>query len=216
MTLSSISTCFFFGLLVCYNLLFVVSELSFLERQQELAKQMWEDEKELQRSKGESSEQLNIEDEVVDEDEYDDGYYYYEDGYEDAYEDAYEEEEKEEIRFVPKVEAKRKAKGYRVDEESGFQDINKPITYLDLLRSISGLLKCHSTDLSDQREALKTAAPSKSKDSDRISAAIDIPEEDLASGKKKKLSFKEKQEIKAKERIAKQKEAAKTKEVGII
>lgn len=127
--------------------IFSSAEMSFLEKQQLLAKQIWEDEQELKAAqekklsggssgvgKGKGADKTSIEyDEESDEYEYDSEDYddYYADG-----EDAYEPYEPD--------PPKRKPRGFKKTEAVGFQDIIKPIQHKELLSQVAIMMKCHS------------------------------------------------------------------------
>jgi hypothetical protein len=177
------------------------SEMSFLERQQELAKQMWEDEQTLGKGSAPGGgSPLDAAAAGADEDAYEDEYY-----------DDYYEEEPEPIKFVPKAQPKRKAKGYTFTEAAGFQDILKPIKYIDLLATIVAQTKCHSDLIDNKRDAAKIATAKLNAEKPTI--VVDVPQSDTEDAKPRKLTFREKQELKAKERQVKEKEAAKPKEI---
>lgn len=180
-------------------------DMTFLERQQMLARQMWEDEMEISKQVAGAG----AESATADEDEYD-GYYD---------EDYYEAPEPlEEIVFVPKPAVKRKVRGYAISEETGlFQDILKPITYLDLLTAVASMIKCDSPTINGMNNA-KRAQSVKEKTSAKSTATVaaEVPVDDQVDGKPRKLSFKEKQERKMKDRKAKELETAKPKEVCAV
>lgn len=192
----------------------VRGEMSFLERQQMLAKQMWEEEQQQQQQqqtqKGGTAAAATA---AAAADDGGDDYY---DGY---YEDYYEDARPEPVRFVPKAAPPRKKKGYLPPEEPGvFRDIQKPINYLDLLTAVATKTKCHSALIEEKNnvkraQSNKERAKAKEKEKPSPAAPAAPAEEELVDGRPRKLSFKEKQERKARERQAREQEAARPKEV---